>query len=129
MDDHKKLDEQEITLAGVMVNMFITSFSGNENAVKTKGLICEFAKLGIAIQGRDIRKLLGHIRQNDLLAPQYILSDVSIGYWLSNNEAEMSAFIDKQMNRMTTQFQNIKPLHQRIRYGKKAGPYIQPQLL
>jgi hypothetical protein len=128
MNDKTKLDEKELNLVDVLIKLFQTRFAGNENAVKTESLIAQCAKEDIIASGSNIRRVLGHIRQNDLLSPAFILSDVHIGYWLSNNESEMNAIIDKQLNRMASQFQNLKPLHQRIRYGKKDITELQTQL-
>lgn len=120
------MENKELT--EIIIQLFKKFYCGHERAVKTDRIIFDFAALGIAVEGRDIRKLLGQIRQRDLLAPQYILSDVKAGYWLSESEQEMSSWLDKQMNRMSNQFGNIKALHQRIRYAKKDNQNIQIQL-
>ena len=123
-----KQKEIDLTHLDTLIALFKSLYTGNENSVKTDQLLFEFAKLNIATSGQTIRHLIGMIRRNDLVAPGAILSDVSNGYWLSNDQAEMSAFIDKQMNRMSNQYQNIKALHQRIRMNKKAETEVQTQL-
>ncbi len=119
---------KDVAHIDVLLRLFQTDFNGINNAVKTNRLIGALAKSGIAMKPQSLRYLLGHIRQNDLLSPGFILSDVNEGYWLSYDDTEMSEWLDKQMNRMSNQFSNIKQLHQRIRYNKKAGNNFQPSL-
>lgn len=103
----------------IVKGLFEADYTGNENAVKTANVLEKLANMGIAMKPQTLRAIIQEIRRKDMLAPNAILSDVSAGYWLSADKAEMSAYIDKQMNRMANQFQNLKPLHQRIRYAKK----------
>lgn len=118
----------DINLVDALTDLFRENYTGNENAVKTGSLVAKLAKLGIITSGREIREAMGNIRQMDMLEPGFIVSDVNDGYWLSYDAAEQDSFLDKQLNRMSNQFKNVKALHQRIRYGKKSGPEIQATL-
>ncbi len=122
------LKEKDIQLVEIVIGLFKSLYHGNDNAVKTGQLIFDINKTGVTASGQTLRHVIGHIRREDLLSPNYIISDVNTGYWLSSDEREMNDFIDKQMNRMTNQFQNLKRLHHRIRNNKKSAQDLQAVL-
>lgn len=123
-----KLTESELALADVVIALFRSLYHGSDKAVKTDRVLFELSKLGYPVKGQSLRAVIGHIRQHDLVSPDYILSDVAYGYWLSSDEREMNDFIDKQMNRMANQFQNVQSLLKRMRYGNKNLQNAQIQL-
>jgi hypothetical protein len=121
--------QHNIALVDTLTNLFKNHYSGNENAIKKDVLTARVVSgYGILTCERSVRNAISYIRLNDLLSPGFIVSDVNIGYWLTYNESEMDTFLNKQLNRMTSQFQNLKQLHQRIRYAKHTGPLVQQQL-
>ena len=122
------LKKEDITLTEILIKLFKDHHTGIGCAVKTAHLLQELAVLSVSTNAKTIRNLIGHIRRHDILAPGYILSDVKAGYWLSYDTGEQSSYIDKQLNRMTNQFQNIKSLHNRVRYRKKQVKEIQAAL-
>jgi hypothetical protein len=118
-----------LALVDTLTTLFKGQYQGGSNAVKKDELTARVvAGYGIITCERRIRHAIAYIRLNDLLNPGFIISDNSNGYWLSYDETEMDTFLNKQLNRMTNQFQNLKQLHQRIRYAKNTGPQIQQQL-
>jgi hypothetical protein len=125
----RPLDDKHLALSTAIISIFKSNCYGVEKAIKNNVLISILAnRFSIATTGREIRHVLGYIRANDLLNPAFIVSDVNEGYWLTNDVSELNDFLEKQLNRMSSQFQNIKLLHQRIRYAKKNTPELQPIL-
>jgi len=120
--------QAEQSLVDMVLALFKTRLKGCEHAEQTSTILAYLSIAGCETSPQTLRAAIGHIRREDLLAPGYILSDINAGYWLSDDKAEMSAFLDKQLNRMTNQFQNIKLLHQRIRYAKDDSPQLQTKL-
>lgn len=122
------LDIRDQQLTDKLIELFTKRYNGKSNAVKSDDIIFHLKATGHSnVHGRDIRRIIGHIRQNDLVSPSFILSNVHAGYWLSSDATEMDSYIDQEMNRMSSQFQNIKSLHQRIRYNKPKNE-TQPSL-
>lgn len=123
-DNHVNQD-----LVEVLITLFKNNYSGNENAIKKDALTAHIvSNFGLYACERNVRHAIAFIRLNDMVKPGFIVSDVSAGYWLTSEESEMDDFLNKQLNRMTNQFQNIKQLHQRIRYAKNTGPVKQQPL-
>lgn len=121
--------EQNFELVNILIQLFKEKYTGNENAIKKENLTAHIVvNSGFNTSERRVRHAISYIRLNDLMKPGFIVSDVKIGYWLSNDETEMDTFLNKQLNRMTNQFQNLKQLHQRIRYDKPTGRAVQQQL-
>lgn len=124
----KGLIESELKLVDVVIGLFKSLYQGNDKAIKNDHLLFELAKLGHPTSGNTLRTVIGHIRRNDMLAPAYIVSDVSYGYWLTNDETEMRVFFDKMMNRMANQYQNMQHLHQRLKNNTKKIQDVQTHM-
>jgi hypothetical protein len=123
------LDSQKLSYVQSLLTVFRERYSGKDKAVKTADLLFHLKASGKCnLSPQTLRELIGYIRQNDLLAPGFIISNVNNGYWLSLDKAELDGFIDQELNRMSNQFGNIEMLHQRIRYAKKKSPEAQTAL-
>jgi len=70
---------------------------GRENAITNKNLVNRMSKLGFSsITPERMRKLINHIRIYDLLD---CLVASSKGYYISNDEKEISDYIDSLRGR------------------------------
>jgi hypothetical protein len=123
-----KAIEQDLALVDVLISVFKDCYSGSDNAVKTDKLLFKLTGLNVYVSPAMLRDAIGHIRKHDMLAPGFILSDVSYGYWLSYEHHEQDDFIEKMLNRMANQFQNLQSLHKRVRHGKNTSNTLQPTL-
>lgn len=91
-----KLTEYELKLVPIVVNI-LKSRLGRENAITNKNLVNRMSKLGFSsITPERMRKLINHIRIYDLLD---CLVASSKGYYISNNEKEISDYIDSLRGR------------------------------
>ena len=116
---------KDIIIADHLIFLFKMYFDDKANAVKSEDLINHYYQLfKQPLHSRDLRRVLGFIRNNDLVSPGFILSNVANGYWLSIDLEEQKAFVNQQLNRMANQFDNIKSLHKRL----KPTPQTNAQL-
>ena len=91
-----KLTEYELKLVPIVVNI-MKSRLGRENAITNKNLVNRMSKLGFSsITPERMRKLINHIRIYDLLN---CLVASSKGYYISNDEKEISDYIDSLRGR------------------------------
>ena len=68
-----KQNPDNLPLLEIVIGLFKSLYTGNENAVKTDRLLFEISKMNIATSGQEIRNLIGIIRRNDLVSPGAIL--------------------------------------------------------
>ena len=86
-----KLTEYELKVVPIVVNI-LKSRLGRENAITNKHLVNKMNALGFSSMTPErVRKLINHIRMYDLLD---CLVASSKGYYISNDEKEMSDYID-----------------------------------
>ena len=91
-----KLTEYELKLVPIVVNI-LKSRLGRENAITNNILVNRMSKLGFSsITPERMRKLINHIRIYDLLN---CLVASSKGYYISNDEKEISDYIDSLRGR------------------------------
>ena len=91
-----KLTEYELKLVPIVVNI-LKSKMGRENAITNKHLVNRMNTLGFSSMTPErVRKLINHIRIYDLLD---CLVASSKGYYISNDEKEMSDYIDSLRGR------------------------------
>lgn len=91
-----KLTEYELKLVPIVVNI-LKSRLGKENAITNNNLVNRMSKLGFSsITPERMRKIINHIRIFDQLA---CLVASSKGYYISNDEQEISAYIDSLRGR------------------------------
>ena len=129
MNDIKLLNDKELNLVQTICDIFKERYTGKTSAAKTEEILFHLKATGtVSLSPQTLRKIIGHIRNNDLLAPFFILSNVNSGYWLSSVESELNAFLNQELDRMSNQYTNIQLLHQRIRNGKKKTENNQQQL-
>jgi hypothetical protein len=126
----QQLEGRNLQLVPVIIELFKQRYQGKASAAKSEQIIFHMKATGAAaIRPQDIRAIIGHIRNHDLLCPNYIVSSVHTGYWLTADKTELSGFIDQELNRMSNQYGNIKALHQRMRTGKRQDLKEQQQEL
>lgn len=112
-----------------ILEIFRTKYKGKGNAVKTENILFGLKASGsIDISPQTFRDVIGHIRNHDLLAPSYIVSNVNIGYWCTADKNELNQFLDQELNRMSNQFDNVSSLHKRLRLGQGKQPKTQGSL-
>jgi hypothetical protein len=91
-----KLTEYELKLVPIVVNI-LKSRLGRENAITNNNLVNRMSKLGFSSMTPErMRKLINHIRLYDLLD---CLVASSKGYYISNDEKEISDYIDSLRGR------------------------------
>ena len=92
-----KLTEYELKLVPIVVNI-LKSRLGRENAITNNNLVNRMSKLGFSsVTPERMRKLINHIRLYDLLSECLVAS--SKGYYISNDEKEISDYIDSLRGR------------------------------
>lgn len=92
-----KLTEYELKLVPIVVNI-LKSRLGRENAITNNNLVNRMSKLGFSsVTPERMRKLINHIRLYDLLNDCLVAS--SKGYYISNDEKEISDYIDSLRGR------------------------------
>ena len=92
-----KLTEYELKLVPIVVNI-LKSRLGKENAITNNNLVNRMSKLGFSsVTPERMRKLINHIRLYDLLNDCLVAS--SKGYYISNDEKEISEYIDSLRGR------------------------------
>ena len=91
-----KLTEYELKLVPIVVNI-LKSRLGKEEAITNNHLVNRMNTLGFSSMTPErVRKIINHIRIYDLLD---CLVASSKGYYISNNEKEMSDYIDSLRGR------------------------------
>ena len=105
----------------LLKDLFKEVANKKEKALKTANIISLIKAKGGSINDRTLRFLIGQIRKSDMMHPQFILSSVDDGYWLSDDENEMATFVEMQLYRISNQYENIQALHQRLRAGKSSN--------
>lgn len=113
----------------MIIDEFRAKYKGKQNAVKTDKLLFDLVASGKSkISPQTLRDMMGHIRHNDLIAPGFIVSTVSNGYWYTTDKKEQNDFLDQELNRMSNQYGNLQALHARLRYGKGKADQSQQTL-
>lgn len=113
----------------IVMDVFKADFQGHINATHSKTIVIELKKKGAAgINGKSFQAILGYIRQNDLMYPSYIVSNVKKGYWLTKDLQEQDDFMQQELNRMSNQFVNLELLYRRLKKASKTSTTVQPSL-
>lgn len=95
-----------------IVDLFITKHNQRSLAIKTKDLL---SKLSARCLPQTFRDILGEIRRTGATGNGFIVSDVNIGYWYTEDKDELYEFLQKQLNRMSNQYANIELLHKSLK--------------
>ncbi len=111
---------------GILLDVFQKEYNGRKNAKSGDEILLKLKGTGrLNICPQTFRELLGIIRENDMLKPGFIVSRVSIGYWLSFDSAEQDEYLQRELSRMSNQFTNVSSLHKRLKYKSKNKPKSQ----
>ena len=109
--------------------VFKSKAKGFKNVKNTKEIITILKSKGVNIKATDLRYIIGFLRRNDAFSPSFIISDVTNGYWLSDDPKEQNMFLEKQLYRMVNQYDNLQELHKRLRTKiSKSNEIIQAGL-
>jgi hypothetical protein len=98
-----------------LAELFRIKINGSNRAVKTEVLLKNF---GLTYSPQTLRRYLGYIRQNDLSAPGFIVSNVNLGYWYTECPTEKNDFLQRELNRIASQYANIEMLHRSLKSHK-----------
>lgn len=121
--------ESQTKEISVLVHAFSTRYRGIKNAKSGELILLDLRGTGQSdIMPQLFRKLLGHIRKNDLLKPGFVLSSDKSGYWLSFDKEEQNEYLHRELNRMSNQFGNLESLRNRLISKKEASAQIQTTL-
>ncbi|MFN0254477.1 hypothetical protein [Pedobacter ureilyticus] len=97
--------------ANNLIELLRKSHSTKSTAVKTDVLLKNH---NLGYSPRHLRAIVEFIRQNDLAAPSYLVSNTKVGYWLTSDTAEMKSFLDQELDRVSNQVTNINALRMRL---------------
>lgn len=103
----KPLTEDEEKYLSVLVKAFETMKKGKKNAVNASYIIERLATLGIFIDQIRLRKLIQHIRVNNMV---YGLCSSSAGYFISENADELLSTLKSLKERIENQTSTFKAL-------------------
>lgn len=120
----KLIQPTDITEINQLAHLFRTKLNGLNKAVKTDVLLKNF---GLNYSPQTLRKYLGYIRQNDLAAPGFIVSNVNRGYWYTECPIEKNDFLQQELNRIANQYANIEMLHLSLK-SHKSKPETTKQI-
>lgn len=93
-----------------LVAGFVSSLSnkiGKGNAVTGKHIISMYRKQNIKLSGARVRKIINHIRINDLVS---LLCSTSKGYYVANNQEEIKSYLKGLKTRIDAQKHVYKSL-------------------
>lgn len=107
-------------LAAEIVTTFKNRHNSKKQAVKTKDLLKTIRCLP-----QTFRDILGEIRRNGLIGTGFIVSDVHIGYWYTEDRDELNDFLQKQLNRISNQYANIEALHNALKNHRQKAENLQ----
>lgn len=94
-----------------LISILSKSHNSKLTAIKTEVVLKNYA---LGYSARHLRSVVEFIRKNDLAAPSYLVSNTVNGYWLTNDISEMKGFLNQELDRVSNQYGNIQPLHQRL---------------
>lgn len=120
--DKQALDGQ---LSAEISNLFISTFNHVTRAVKTNDLL---KQLSVKCLPQTFRDILGEIRRNGVLKKGFIVSDVQLGYWYTEDQQELNDFLQRQLNRIANQYANIQYLHNSLK-SKRSNSETVKQLM
>lgn len=112
-------------LATEISGLFTTTFNHVTRAVKTNDLL---KRLSVKCLPQTFRDILGEIRRNGALKKGFIVSDVHLGYWYTEDQQELNDFLQRQLNRIANQYANIQHLHNSLK-SKRSNSEPVKQLM
>lgn len=102
-----------------IVALLKSNYNKKSKAVKTDTLLFDLTlTTGTRISGQSLRRYLGIIRKHDLASPSFVVSNVNLGYWCTEDKEEMNSYLQQELNRMSNQFANVEALRQRLILNK-----------
>lgn len=114
----KPLSEDEEKYLSVLIKAFETMKKGKKNAVNASYIIERLASIDIFIDEVRLRKLIQHIRVNNMI---YGLCSISSGYFICENGEEFYQTLKSLKERIENQTATFKALRNQysILYGNK----------
>jgi len=92
------LNEYEKTLLPLFIQGFSTKL-GKNNAITNKEVCLKMKYLGHDVNDTRIRKIVNHIRNNNLVS---VLLASSKGYWVSKDKKEITDWIESMEGRISS---------------------------
>lgn len=93
------LNEQELRLVPMFVKGLETKL-GAKRAITNKAMAAGFAKWGITISSSRVRKIINHIRTNNLVSN---LVSTSKGYYIAQTKEEVDNYLQSLSKRIDAQ--------------------------
>jgi len=96
----KPLSEEESQILNIMITAFNSRPKGKQNAITSSVIIEKFKGAGIILTDTRIRKLIQHIRVNNLI---FGLCSTSAGYFIAENAQEFHNTLQSLKERIEMQ--------------------------
>lgn len=114
------LTDLEKSFLRPVCSAFTINHNSPERKIKSQDVVKNMKLKGYPITERSLRKIIGHIRYNNLLKPYFILSD-SDGYWVSDSSRELKKFYNSMRFRAINILSNIKAIPDMIKDPTNDG--------
>ena len=123
---YKLTPDEERSLA-ILVQAFSTMNTGQAAKITSTTMIERFKNIGVDIGGVRLRKLIQHIRVNNLVSG--VCSD-SKGYWIADNKRDYETTLQSLYDRISHQTATFNALKKQYveEYGPKHIPKPKPLL-
>jgi len=102
-----KLNDTEKGMIRPICDSFNLNHNSSDRKISADEIVKRMKKAGYPFNERVLRKIIGYVRYNNLLAPYFILSDRD-GYWLSDNHQEIERFYHSLRKLALSILSNIK---------------------
>jgi len=103
----KPLNEEEQHYVEVLIKAFSTMKKGKDHAITSTFIIDKLKSINVDVEGVRLRKLIQHIRVNNLV---YGLCSNSNGYFMSENAEELLSTLKSLKDRIEMQTSTFKAL-------------------
>jgi hypothetical protein len=103
----KPLNEEEQSIANIIVNNFKTRKPGKNNAVTSSFMIEKFNTIGIKLNDARLRKILQYIRVNNMIIG---LCATSEGYFVAANAQEFHECLESLRDRIMIQVSTFEAM-------------------
>ena len=115
MQDNQELSPEQIRAAGLIILSMKNKYNSDKMKIKAKEIIIRLDGRGYKIHDADLRRIIGHIRRNDMCSPGFILSDNG-GYWYSEETKDLKKVWETEYGRALAILKNFSPLRKRFKH-------------